>query len=126
MTLPNAPSHRAIGADVVLELTGVPAALQEAVLLARPGARCISIGNISPGQLASFDPGLLTRKSVTIIPVMRYDPWYLDRALQFLATAGKGYPFETLVDAEFTFPQLSDALNLTGDTGFRRAAVLVA
>lgn len=114
------------GADLVLEVTGVPAALQEAILLARPGARCISIGNISPGQLASFDPGLLTRKSVTIIPVMRYDPWYLDRALQFLATAGQGYPFETLVDAEFTFPELADALNLTGDSGFRRAAVLVA
>src|SRR5581483_3242791 len=54
------------GADLALELTGVPAAFGEGIGLVRPGGRYVLIGNISPGQLTTVDPGLLTRRQVQI------------------------------------------------------------
>ena len=61
-------------ADVGIELTGVPAAFSEGVSLVRPGGRYVSIGNISPGLTTAFDLGALTRRSVEIIPIVRYQP----------------------------------------------------
>ena len=73
-----------VGAHVVMELVGVPAAFSEGIHYIRPGGKYVSIENITPGRLVEFDPGLLTRKSIQIIPVVRYNPWYLRKSLEFL------------------------------------------
>ena len=70
------------GADVVLEVTGVPAAFLEALQLARPGGRVVEIGNVSLGKEheVSLAPGLITRKNLRVQGFVRYQPWYLHRA----------------------------------------------
>src|SRR5690606_31793514 len=73
------------GADVGLEVAGVPAAFAEGIELIRTGGSYVTIGNVSPGKYTDFDPGLLTRKSIKIFPVVRYNPWYLRKALEFLS-----------------------------------------
>jgi D-arabinose 1-dehydrogenase-like Zn-dependent alcohol dehydrogenase len=113
------------GADVGMEVTGVPAAFNEGIHLIRGGGRYVSIGNISPGQMMSFDPGLLTRKSIKVIPVIRYDPWYLNKSLKFLAKNVEKYPFEEMLDAEFTLEEIGTALDKSANREITRASIIV-
>jgi L-iditol 2-dehydrogenase len=78
------------GADVVIELTGVPAAFGEALELVRPGRTVVSIGNVKVGAAheISFAPGLITRKAIRVRGFVRHEPRYLDRALRFLERRG--------------------------------------
>jgi threonine dehydrogenase-like Zn-dependent dehydrogenase len=114
-----------LGADVGLEVSGVPDAFSEGIHLVRTGGRYISIGNVSPGKLTSFDPGLLTRKSINIISVVRYDPWYLLKSLQFLSNTIDKYPFATMLDAEFNLDNIREALDRSATREVTRASIIV-
>lgn len=113
-----------VGADVVVEVTGVPAALSEAVLLARPGGRVVELGNVSPGHTTPFDPGALTRRSVQILPAIRYLPWYLKRALDFLEATKSRVPFEAVLDAEYPLSKVGQALEDSDQRRVTRASLL--
>jgi D-arabinose 1-dehydrogenase-like Zn-dependent alcohol dehydrogenase len=115
-----------VGADVGIELSGVPAAFSEGVHLIRGGGKYVSIGNVSPGKYTDFDPGLLTRKSIQIIPIVRYDPWYLDKALQFLSKNINKYPFVNMMDGEFEFSSIQDALDMSASREVTRASIVMA
>jgi len=112
------------GADVAVEVTGVPAAFAESVLLVRPGGRVLEVGNISPGHTTPFDPGLLTRRGVQIIPAIRYQPWYVGRALEFLERFRNRYPFESLLDAEYPLWDVGRALEDSDRRNVTRASLL--
>ncbi|UOF92867.1 zinc-binding dehydrogenase [Fodinisporobacter ferrooxydans] len=114
------------GADVVMELTGVPAAFNEGIHLVRPAGRYVSIGNIFPGKMMSFDPGLMTRKSITIISVVRYNPWYLNKALQFISKTIHKYPFADMLDAEFDLSEIGEALDRSAKREVTRACIVVS
>jgi threonine dehydrogenase-like Zn-dependent dehydrogenase len=112
------------GADVAVEVTGVPEAFAESVLLVRPGGRVVELGNISPGHTTPFDPGLLTRRSVRILPAIRYHPWYLARALSFLEATRSRFPFDTLLDAEYPLRDVGRALADSDERKVTRASLL--
>lgn len=112
------------GPDVVIELTGVPAALSEGVRLVRPGGRYVSIGNIIPGQTAPFDPGYLTRRGITMFGVIRYEPHYLLQALRFLERNLERFPFHQLLDAEFSLDDIGEALRKSERREVTRASIL--
>jgi threonine dehydrogenase-like Zn-dependent dehydrogenase len=101
------------GADAALEVTGVPSAIQEGVAMTRPTGRYVTIGNIWPGLMTPFDPGTLNRRMVTIYPLMRYLPWKLFDALQFLERTIDRFPWELLIDRDFPFERASEALELS-------------
>jgi D-arabinose 1-dehydrogenase-like Zn-dependent alcohol dehydrogenase len=113
------------GADLAMELTGVPAAFNEGIHLVRPGGRYVSIGNISPGKMMSFDPGLMTRKAINIIPLVRYEPWYLNKSLQFLAEKIEKYPFGQMLDADFALEEIGEALDRSAAREITRASIVV-
>lgn len=112
------------GADVVIDLTGVPSAFSEGVRMARQGGRFISVGNISPGRLTEFDPGLFTRSGVTIHGVIRYPVFALSRAVSFVASTPQ-YPWEELVDADYGFDQAREAIQAAEDRVVTRAALVL-
>ncbi len=112
------------GADVAVEVTGVPAAFAESVLLVRSGGRVVELGNISPGHTTPFDPGTLTRRSVAILPAIRYHPWYLARALDFLEATRSRFPFDTLLDAEYPLRDVGRALVDSDERKVTRASLL--
>lgn len=113
------------GADVGMELTGVPDAFSEGIHHIRTCGRFVCMGNVSPGHFTSFDPGLLTRKSITVIPANRYNPWYLDKALQFLSRTIDKYPFGEMLDAEFTLSEIKDALDKSARREVTRASIVI-
>ncbi|WP_134702967.1 zinc-binding dehydrogenase [Ammoniphilus sp. YIM 78166] len=113
------------GADVGMEVSGVPDAFSEGIHHIRPGGRYISVGNIIIGAFTAFDPGLLTRKSITIYPVNRYQPWFLNKALEFLSSNINKYPFAELVDAHFGFEEIEAALNKSYRREVTRASIVM-
>jgi threonine dehydrogenase-like Zn-dependent dehydrogenase len=113
------------GVDAALEVSGIPEAFSEGIHHIRPGGRYVSIGNVSIGKTAPFDPGLLTRKSITIYPVVRYNPWYLHKALNFLSANIEKYPFASMMDAEFEFENIQEALDKSAAREVTRASIVV-
>jgi threonine dehydrogenase-like Zn-dependent dehydrogenase len=113
-----------VGADVGVEVAGVPAAFSEGIHLLRDGGRYLEMGNVTPGKTADFDPGLLTRKSIDVTAVVRYDPWYLHRALEFLAAQSDSYPYADLIDAEFDLRDVNEALQQSDAREVTRATLL--
>ena len=113
------------GAHAALEVAGVPAAFTEGIHFIRPGGKYITIGNITPGKTVEFDPGLLTRKSIQIIPVVRYNPWYLKKALDFLSESGHKYPFDKMLDQEFTLKDIKLALDKSAAREITRGSILM-
>ncbi len=100
------------GADVVLEVSGVPAAFLEALQLARPGGKVVEIGNVSLGaeHEISLAPGLITRKMLRVQGFVRYQPWYLHKALRFLERKHKDHPFAELSDRKYGLGEVGEAI----------------
>jgi len=112
------------GVDVAVEVAGVPDAFSEGIQYVRQGGRYVEMGNIIPGPTTPFDPGLYTRRSVTIYAVNRYDPWYLDTALQFLSRVHDRYPFSELAGETFPLSAVDEALARSADRSVARAMIL--
>lgn len=113
------------GPDVAVEVTGVPAAFSEGLQQLRRGGRYLVMGNLSPGSTVPYDPGLMTRKSLTIHHVDRYDGRYLAQALDFLTEALEERPFAELVDAQFTLDEVATALEKSLSREVTRAAIVL-
>lgn len=111
------------GADVGIELSGVHDSFSEGIRLIRPGGRYVAIGTQSPGMTTAFDPGLLVRKSIKIIPLIRYNPWYLYKSLKFLEQNQHKYPFESLLDASFELSEIQTALDKSAKREVTRATI---
>jgi len=117
---------RGAGADVVLEVAGAPAAFVEGIQLVRPCGRLISIGNVSVDKEfeVPLAPGWITRKSITVIGVVRYNPWYLLKALEFLKRTFRKVNYEGLTDKTFGLDQVQEALEQAENRTVTRAVII--
>lgn len=116
---------RGRGADVGMEVTGVPAAFNEGVRgLVRRGGRYLVMGNLSPGFTIDMDPGLLTRRAVQVMPIDRYDGRYLHKALRFLERNMDRFPFAHLLDADFSLGEVKLALDKSARREVTRASII--
>jgi threonine dehydrogenase-like Zn-dependent dehydrogenase len=115
-----------LGADVVLEVTGVAAAFAESIALARVGGEIVSVGNLNVGEgfEISLSPGVITRKNLRVIGVLRYDPWYLHLALEFLSRTHDRFPFEALTNEAHDFVDLADAIREGESRSVARASIV--
>lgn len=111
--------------DIVVEAAGVPVALDEAIRLVRPGGQVVEVGNVSVAeeQRASVLPGLITRKCLTIRGTLRYQPWYLAKALQLLAGEAASLPFASLTDRDYALDETQLALERAANRQVARAII---
>jgi len=112
------------GADVAVEVAGVPEAFTEGIELLRTGGRYLEMGNVRPGHEIEFDPGKLVRKSIDVTTAVEYDPWYLYKALEFLAKTREKYPYENLLDAEFPLEDVETAVRKSENREITRATLI--
>ncbi len=96
------------GADVVAELSGSPAVIQEGLDMLRPGGRYLWVGNITPAP-AEIIPPTVVRSSRTIVGVVVYEKWVIPRALQFLARTQHRTPYHKIVSHKFPLAEINDA-----------------
>jgi threonine dehydrogenase-like Zn-dependent dehydrogenase len=114
-----------IGADAVIDVTGVASSFEDGWQLLRPGGRMAEIGTISPGKKTEVDVGLLTRRGVQIVACLRFNPWYLRLALEFLERHQDRYPFDRLIDAVYPLEQAEQALRDSAARKITRASLIV-
>jgi threonine dehydrogenase-like Zn-dependent dehydrogenase len=114
------------GADAAVEVTGVPAAFSEGLTLLRRGGHYLVMGNLSPGVIVDYDPGLMTRKALTVQHLDRYEPRFLHKALDFVSSNMSTYPFEDLVDATFGLHEIEEALDASAARKVTRASILIS
>jgi threonine dehydrogenase-like Zn-dependent dehydrogenase len=97
------------GADVVVEVAGVAAIVQEGLEMTRVGGRYLWMGNIVPGLTAEIVPHDATRQPKTIRGVLAYDRWVIPRALEWVSRTRTKYPFQKLIGDRFPLEKINDA-----------------
>lgn len=113
------------GPDMVVDVSGVPSAFDEAVRMAKIGGTVIEIGNVSieESQCTTIVPGLIVRKCLTVKGILRYQPIHLYRTLQFLAKYHDKYPFNSLTDKCYSLDETQLALQKAANKEVKRAII---
>ncbi|MDP6350826.1 MAG: zinc-binding dehydrogenase [Alphaproteobacteria bacterium] len=114
-----------VGADVAVEVTGVPDAVNEGPQMVRIGGAYAVIGTILPGMKTSFDPGVLVRRAVTMRGFNHYPPHYLHKALRMLARTQDRFPFDKLLDRSFPLDQAKAAITHSSERKVVRATIVM-
>ncbi len=112
------------GADVGIEVCGVPAAVPLGLSLLRTGGRYVIGGLVNPGAELTLDGNELLRRYLTIKGVHNYHPRHLVQALDFVRGNRDRFPFAELVEATFPLDRLDDAFAAAADRSVLRAAVV--
>ena len=97
------------GADIVVEVVGVPDVIPEGLQMLREGGVMLEIGNISFGRTVAIDPSQLVWGSKRIQGVIMYDPWVIPEALDFLVRTKNKYPHEDVVSHKFALADINSA-----------------
>ncbi|WP_217645501.1 zinc-binding dehydrogenase [Oceanisphaera psychrotolerans] len=113
------------GADVCLEVAGVTVAFAEGIELVCSGGKLVTMGNVTPGKTVAIDPGYITRNQISILPIMRYHPRYLNKSLQFLSDNIDTLPFHKMMDAEYSLDCVEKALSDSMERKVTRASIVM-
>jgi len=110
------------GADVVIEVAGVPQAFNEAMYLVRMGGTLLELGNVLIGEEFNVNiiPGILCRRCITVKGILRYQPNYIYRAMKFLDRYSKTYPFDALTDRCYQLEEHEIAMQKASDKSVAR------
>jgi L-iditol 2-dehydrogenase len=100
-----------VGADVCVELVGVPSVVQEGLEFLRVGGRYLMMGNIVPGAAAEIVPHDAVRQPKTLLGVLAYDAWVIPRAMDWLGRARDRYPFDQLLAQRYPLEQIDEAFH---------------
>ncbi len=111
------------GADVVAELVGSPAVVQEGLDMLRPGGRYLWVGNINLGQEGPIQPGSAVRYMRTIIPVVAYEAWVIPRVLDFMVRTRHAYPYHKVISHRFPFEEINKAFQASESKEVIRASL---
>jgi threonine dehydrogenase-like Zn-dependent dehydrogenase len=112
------------GADVVLELAGFPAVMEEGLQMVGSGGRYVEIGNISPGLTFAADPSLWVQANTRIIANNHYGRRHLRDALDMLRRARHRYPFHRIVSHKFPLEQIDEVMAAQDKGHITRASLV--
>jgi threonine dehydrogenase-like Zn-dependent dehydrogenase len=120
------------GADIVVEVVGLPAVVPEGIQMLRDGGTYLEMGNISFGATTTIDPSQLVWGSKRIVGAIMYDPWVIPEALDFLVRTKDKYPHGDVVSHKFKLEDINEAFTSSewqnaGDaTKVNRAAIVMS
>ncbi|MFC4946338.1 zinc-binding dehydrogenase [Pseudonocardia sp. GCM10023141] len=113
------------GADVVVEVVGIPAAIDEGLKMLAMYGRYVEIGNINRGRTFDFDPSSFLFSNKTMIGVSLYEPDVLSRALTFLEQQRDKIPLARLGAATYSLDQINDAFAAAESKRDVRASIVM-
>ena len=97
------------GADIVMEFTGVPAAFNEGLQLARKGARYLIVGQLGDGSV-EIQPSMIVKKNIQVIGSFSGDARSYSLALDFIDTHRDAFPFERMITGRYTLDEVNVAM----------------
>jgi L-iditol 2-dehydrogenase len=99
------------GADVVIEASGAPEAVSQALDMVRDGGRVVVCGHYTDNGAVEIHPHFqVNRKHVEIRGVWGCDYSHFHRAVQVAARHGDAVPWRDMVSQTFGLEQAGDAL----------------
>ena len=112
------------GADIGMELSGYPEAIELGIGLLRMGGRFVMAGATFPSRPVQLLAEQLVRRMLHVVGVYNYQPEDLERALEFLAKIQGRYPFEDLVGTMFPLGEVNLAFDYAERQRPPRVAVI--
>lgn len=111
------------GADLVVEVSGVSAALSNAVDWLGFGGRCLTLGFVYPGADVTLDAQKVVTKCLTIRGLHNYHPSALGEAIRFVEEKRDRYPFDALIGATYPLREIDAAFERAQQGDLIRVAV---
>jgi threonine dehydrogenase-like Zn-dependent dehydrogenase len=112
------------GADVVVELVGSPAVVDEGIRMLGRFGRYLSVGNINAKRTYEADPSRLTMTNKSVIGVSLYEPSALGKSLRFLESAHDRLPKRFTDTTVFPLDAINDAFRAADSREVVRAAIV--
>lgn len=98
-----------LGADLVAEFSGHPAAFAEGVEMAGPDARYLVVGQLGAGTTA-VAPGTITKKNLTVIGSFSGDLTHYRNALRILERYADRLPFDRLISGRYPLGDIGSVM----------------
>jgi L-iditol 2-dehydrogenase len=99
-----------VGADVVIECTGVPSAFGEGIEFARSGGRYVEVGHFTDAGSVEVNPHLICKKDLDILGSWVFPKVTFRKALSLLSQ--RRFPFEKLVTHRLKVNEVARAFEL--------------
>ncbi len=112
------------GADVVIEVCGVPDVIPAGLQMLRVGGRYVLGGIVTPDADVTFDANILVKKWISLRGIHNYHPRHLIQALDFVMANRKRFPFKDIVDSKFSLDNLDEAFERASNRSVLRAAIV--
>jgi threonine dehydrogenase-like Zn-dependent dehydrogenase len=112
------------GADVVIEVCGVPDVIPAGLQMLRVGGRYVLGGIVTPNADVTFDANILVKKWISLRGIHNYHPRNLIQALDFVMANRDRFPFKDIVDSKFSLDELGEAFERASDRTVLRAAIV--
>ena len=112
------------GADVVIEVSGVPSVIPQGIEMLRIGGRYLLIGTVFPQANFTLDGYLITTKMITIKGVHNYETRHLGEGLGFVARTHNKYHFSELVTHRFNLQEVDQAFAVASNRQAIRVAIV--
>ena len=107
----------------IIEASGHPQAVTDAMAMAPIGGRVVCVGSVSPGATTiTVDPAVIVTRWLTLLGVHNYDPRDFGDAVDWLVTHADRVPAE-LVSPPYGMDQLDEAVEMMVSGRHPRVAV---
>jgi len=106
---------RGLGADVVVEIVGLPPAFAESLRLVRKGGRIVEFGHFTDNGTMALNPQQIVNLDVDILGSYAYPNSQIGTSLSFLSRFADVYPFEELVTHTFSVDETEQAIQASRD-----------
>lgn len=112
------------GVDAVLELSGEPSVVPEAISHLRAGGVYVLAGMVHPASdLGGLTGEQIIRKCLTLRGVHNYGPHHLEQGVAFLQRTRGQLPYEDLVSPPVPLSRLSEAIELSAGRKWCRVSI---
>jgi L-iditol 2-dehydrogenase len=115
---------RGIGADVVVEMVGLPPAFAESLRLVRKGGRVVEFGHFTDNGTMALNPQHIVNLDADILGSYAYPNSQIGTSLALLARYADVYPFEDLITHTFRVEETEAAILASRDKQCVKAMVV--
>lgn len=112
------------GAEVVMEVVGYPAVVEEGIRMVGQGGRYVEIGCRSPNLSYTAIPEQWVTGNITIIGNNNYGRKHLAGAIDLLRRTRDKYPYEKIVSHQFPLEQINEAFAQQHEGHVTRASLV--
>lgn len=113
------------GADLAVEVVGVPEVITEGIEMIKRGGTYVLIGNINIGKRVEIDPARIIIFNKKILGVAWYEDWLIPRLLEFLKKNRTRYPFDRILSQKFPLTEINKAFEASARREVTRASLIM-